>query len=322
MTQPKRHGSTDVYRYGFQGQEKDDEIKGEGNSLNYKYRMHDPRIGRFFAVDPLSPKYPHYTPYSFSGNKVIAFGELEGLEEIILTETFTNRFGLHFEIMSHSEVLQGYYNAISLESKKDKQIVYFTAYSGEEAIGGRGKRNGYTSKLNSLIEKTNILRVRKGYSKSLNRRYDDNIAKLKENGLVLKDLTKLLEEGKEIFIVALNLNTLESTIQDQIVTLVHEINAKNHLIDKLNGVVSENKYDGHIDYFDLLNHPSGLTEDEIKQGYSPRPKNVYKDSKAGKDISEVNKATYKWMEELKKEFEEEDKKEDEKPISDKKEKDN
>jgi len=70
----------DDYRYGFQGQEKDDEIKGEGNSLNYKYRMHDPRIGRFFAVDPLSPRYPFYSPYSFSGNRVIDATELEGLE--------------------------------------------------------------------------------------------------------------------------------------------------------------------------------------------------------------------------------------------------
>ncbi|PPK92138.1 RHS repeat-associated protein, partial [Nonlabens xylanidelens] len=78
-----RHGSvdSDAYRYGFQGQERDDEVKGEGNSYNYTYRMHDPRLGRFFAVDPLAPKYPHYTPYQFSGNKVIAFVELEGLEE-------------------------------------------------------------------------------------------------------------------------------------------------------------------------------------------------------------------------------------------------
>ena len=43
--------------------------------------MHDPRVGRFFATDPLEKKYPWYTPYSFSGNKVIAFVELEGMEE-------------------------------------------------------------------------------------------------------------------------------------------------------------------------------------------------------------------------------------------------
>ncbi len=82
MTQPKRHGSSDFYRYGFQGQEKDDEIKGEGNSLNYKYRMHDPRISRFFAVDPIAHEYPWNSPYAFSENRVIDGIELEGLEYI------------------------------------------------------------------------------------------------------------------------------------------------------------------------------------------------------------------------------------------------
>jgi len=74
--------SMDIYRYGFQNQEKDDEIKGAGNSVNYKYRMHDPRVGRFFAVDPLESKYPHNSPYAFSENVVINCIELEGLEKI------------------------------------------------------------------------------------------------------------------------------------------------------------------------------------------------------------------------------------------------
>ena len=71
------------YRYGFQGQEDDDVIKGEGNSVNYKFRMHDPRIGRFFAVDPLAWKYPYNSPYAFSENRVIDRVELEGLESTI-----------------------------------------------------------------------------------------------------------------------------------------------------------------------------------------------------------------------------------------------
>jgi len=80
MLVPNRHANTPEYRYGFQGQEMDDELKGEGNSLNYTYRMHDPRVGRFFAVDPLAPQYPHNSPYAFSENSTIAFVELEGLE--------------------------------------------------------------------------------------------------------------------------------------------------------------------------------------------------------------------------------------------------
>jgi muramidase (phage lysozyme) len=72
--------SLDGYRFGFQNQEKDDEIKGEGNSINYTFRMHDPRLGRFFAVDPLAKSFPHNSAFAFSENRVIDCGELEGLQ--------------------------------------------------------------------------------------------------------------------------------------------------------------------------------------------------------------------------------------------------
>ena len=80
------------YRYGFQGQERDDEIKGSGNSINYKHRMHDPRIGRFFALDPLSAKYPFYSPYAFSGNRVIDAVEQEGLQPTMYTMMLDKKF--------------------------------------------------------------------------------------------------------------------------------------------------------------------------------------------------------------------------------------
>ncbi|MEO6175601.1 MAG: deaminase domain-containing protein [Flavobacterium circumlabens] len=85
MLVPNRHKDSKEYRYGFQGQEKDDELKGEGNSINYTFRMHDPRIGRFFAVDPLTKEYPHNSPYAFSENRVIDAVELEGLESARLS---------------------------------------------------------------------------------------------------------------------------------------------------------------------------------------------------------------------------------------------
>ena len=88
MLVPNRHGSSNSYRYGFQGQEKDDEIKGEGNSLNYTFRMHDPRVGRFFAVDPLFRAYPFNSPYAFSENRVIDAIELEGGEKLLIAPTF------------------------------------------------------------------------------------------------------------------------------------------------------------------------------------------------------------------------------------------
>lgn len=78
---PGRNYSSGSYRYLFQGQEHDDEINGGvGTSYAFEYRMHDPRVGRFLSIDPLARKYPFYSPYSFSGNRVIDMNEIEGLE--------------------------------------------------------------------------------------------------------------------------------------------------------------------------------------------------------------------------------------------------
>lgn len=93
MIMPGRQYSTGSYKYGFQGQEKDDEVKGRGNSVNFKYRMHDPRIGRFLSIDPLAADYPHNSPYAFSENRVIDAVELEGLEMVLVHGTFAGREG-------------------------------------------------------------------------------------------------------------------------------------------------------------------------------------------------------------------------------------
>jgi hypothetical protein len=67
-------------------------VKGEGNSVNYKYRMCDPRVGRFFALDPLASKYPWNSTYAFSENRVIDGVELEGLE-FEVKRTGYNQYG-------------------------------------------------------------------------------------------------------------------------------------------------------------------------------------------------------------------------------------
>lgn len=79
MEMPGRHGGED-HRFGFQNQETDEELWN--GSVTYKYRVEDPRLGRFFSVDPLSGKYPHNSTYAFSENSLIAFVELEGLERV------------------------------------------------------------------------------------------------------------------------------------------------------------------------------------------------------------------------------------------------
>jgi RHS repeat-associated protein len=62
----------------FQGQRFDDDFGL--NWVQFKWRNHDPQIGRFIEIDPLSEKYFHNSTYGFSENKVTAHVELEGLE--------------------------------------------------------------------------------------------------------------------------------------------------------------------------------------------------------------------------------------------------
>ena len=71
----------DKYRYGFNGQEKDNEVAGVGNSYDFGERIYESRLGRFMSRDPLATKFPYYSPYQFAGNKPIAAIDLDGLEE-------------------------------------------------------------------------------------------------------------------------------------------------------------------------------------------------------------------------------------------------
>jgi RHS repeat-associated protein len=69
------------YRYTFQGMEADDEVKGEGNSVNFEFRMYDPRLGRWLSIDPVFKS--HESPYAGFANNPIWFGDLDGADTLI-----------------------------------------------------------------------------------------------------------------------------------------------------------------------------------------------------------------------------------------------
>jgi RHS repeat-associated protein len=70
--------ATSGYRYGFNGKEKDDEVKGNGNSLDFGARIYDPRLGRWLSLDPLQSKYPNMSPYNAFENNPIYFNDPTG----------------------------------------------------------------------------------------------------------------------------------------------------------------------------------------------------------------------------------------------------
>ncbi len=76
------------YRYGFQGQEKDNEIKGDGNSYDFGARMYDARLGRWLSIDPRFEKYPDMSPYTAMGNNPNLFLDPGGDTTVIYLGDF------------------------------------------------------------------------------------------------------------------------------------------------------------------------------------------------------------------------------------------
>lgn len=80
MMPNRKYAADDSYRYGFNGKENDNEVKGEGNQQDYGMRVYDPRLGKFLSVDPIADDFPFYSPYHFAGNTPIEAFDLDGLE--------------------------------------------------------------------------------------------------------------------------------------------------------------------------------------------------------------------------------------------------
>ncbi|NQZ51977.1 MAG: hypothetical protein HRT95_17925 [Moritella sp.] len=76
MPMPGRTFNGGDYRYGFNGQEKDDEIKGNGNSYTAQYWQYDPRLGRRWNTDPVVKA--NWSGYAAFGDNPILFVDPNG----------------------------------------------------------------------------------------------------------------------------------------------------------------------------------------------------------------------------------------------------
>jgi RHS repeat-associated protein len=247
---------TRSYRYGFQGQEKDDEVKGAGNSVNYKYRMHDPRIGRFFAVDPLSAKYPWNSSYAFSENRVLDAVELEGREALTIHYGAGGGAGTNVKVQN-TLVIDRNLN-IALYSTINTGITYgaFVDASGGVGIIWNGNANDFKGMTTSVaLEGGEILFLSGQHSMGIN---DENkiinhtqisvgagagfassvtvdYSILEGNGIIA--VIEFFAPGKSIYIE----NAFKSEKQIQIDKLKTSIKAEKRLYHTLDNKLSEMK---------------------------------------------------------------------------------
>jgi RHS repeat-associated protein len=66
------------YRYGFNGKEGDDEVKGDDNQVDFGARPYDPRSGRWLSVDPMDGSFPDLSPYASANNSPIVVKDVDG----------------------------------------------------------------------------------------------------------------------------------------------------------------------------------------------------------------------------------------------------
>jgi RHS repeat-associated protein len=68
--------------YGFNGMEKDDEVKGSGNSYDFGARMYDSRLGRWLSVDAAQISFVGYSPYNYVLNNPLLYIDPDGNQPI------------------------------------------------------------------------------------------------------------------------------------------------------------------------------------------------------------------------------------------------
>jgi RHS repeat-associated protein len=76
---PGRNFSSNKYRYGLNGMEKDDEYgNGTGNDYFTEFRQYDPRLGRWTSIDPIFKEWE--SPYAAFANNPVVFADPSGLD--------------------------------------------------------------------------------------------------------------------------------------------------------------------------------------------------------------------------------------------------
>jgi RHS repeat-associated protein len=85
----RQYTAQNNYRYGFNGKENDNDVKGTGNSLDFGGRIYDSRIGRWLSVDPRAKDLPSESPYIFGGDNPILMIDPDGKFKIGVHKSIT-----------------------------------------------------------------------------------------------------------------------------------------------------------------------------------------------------------------------------------------
>ncbi len=145
MVMPGRNYSSDQYRFGFNGQEKVDEISGNGNHNTAEYWEYETRLSRRWNIDPIL-KF-NESPYSSFSNNPLWFTDNNGAD----TTISNNKKGNVIVWLTDNGNEVDYAN----ESKQNNWDIIETKNSIDAA--NRLKAYKAENKLNNLVIRTHGL---------------------------------------------------------------------------------------------------------------------------------------------------------------------
>jgi RHS repeat-associated protein len=282
------------YRFGFNGQEQDNEIKGTGNSLEFKFRIYDSRLGRFLSVDPLASEYPWNSTYAFAENDVIRCIDLEGAEKLFYTNLHAEAWKTMFEVIKSDEYLKKeLYDPITKPELKDNVHVYFVSCSQEniDILGHSKGVKGLNDQRNMGNAAAYLLRMceRKAEGQFIRqeeidafftpyKEFFESMGISKETGYkIAKDVLS----GVEVYFVILSRGSFQFNIanMEEMISMTntagHEILL--HLINDINHVGSTAEQE----------HYEGFGQYSM---YTPTDKDIPSTSKLGKLFSHIRTA--------------------------------
>ena len=142
----------DDYRYGFNGMERDDEVKGSGNSYDFGTRMYDSRLGRWLAVDPLFDRNPSTSTFSYVVNNPVIFIDPDGENWFYYQSKGESKKTWHHQNGAIATYTDRTGKSVEVKSDMEKLVLF-------EVTGGTNSRGASTGVLKVYDQDQVVLEI-------------------------------------------------------------------------------------------------------------------------------------------------------------------
>ncbi len=189
-----RQYNSGTYRYGFNGKENDNDVKGVvGSQQDYGLRIYDSRLGKFLSVDPLAKDYPWNSAYAFAENGPIENIDLDGGER--KSYVITLRTSSIIQVADYTKIQGKWHGPLG-------------AGISLYIINEKGKQIGFIFKPDNKSWK-DILGVSK--INPIDKIITSNLAEISERNAEIKSDERQLKKMKEAHEIALDADLMDLT---------------------------------------------------------------------------------------------------------------